>query len=61
MPLPSYSRRHFLQTATALGVATGLGGCSPGQGNGQEVQFQNRSLPPKLISKFQRQLTQGKD
>ncbi|MBD2652081.1 extracellular solute-binding protein [Synechocystis sp. FACHB-383] len=61
MPLPPYSRRHFLQTATALGVATGLGGCWPGQGNGQEVQFLNRSLPPQLISQFQRQLSQGKD
>ncbi len=61
MPLATYSRRNFLQAATAMGVATGLGGCWPGQNNSQEVQFLNRSLPPQLINQFQRQFPQAKE
>ncbi|WLT37935.1 extracellular solute-binding protein [Synechocystis sp. B12] len=61
MNLPCYSRRHFLQSAAAVGLATGLGGCWPGQGSSKEVQFLNRSLPPQLINQFQRQFPQAKE
>lgn len=61
MNLPRYSRRHFLQSAAAVALATGLGGCWSGQGSSKEVQFLNRSLPPQLINQFQRQFPQAKE
>ena len=61
MTVTRYSRRHFLQAATALGITTGLGGCWPGQGSNKEIQFLNRSLPPQLINQFQRQFPEAKE
>lgn len=61
MTVTRYSRRHFLQAATAVGITTGLGGCWPGQGSNKEIQFLNRSVPPQLINQFQRQFPEAKE
>ena len=53
------SRRYFLRSSAALGLAQLLSGCARGQAIAQ-ILFLENSIPPQLVRDFRKSLTEGK-